>query len=118
VVQSNVPPDAFTHFMEILNGAELYFLPETFDDLMLLTREFGRNSLITRLVPQRDFPGRNGKVHELLQEVDRSPRGTTIETEFQSIRDGITHVQRRLSTIEENPDAKFRNNSIRTRQNH
>jgi hypothetical protein len=36
VVQSNVSPDAFTHFMEIFDGAEQHCSPETVDDLMLL----------------------------------------------------------------------------------
>jgi hypothetical protein len=44
VVQSDVSPDAFTHFMEILSCAELHFPPETYDDLMLLAQEFGRKS--------------------------------------------------------------------------
>jgi hypothetical protein len=51
VIQSNVSPDAFTHFMEIPDGAELHFSPETFHDLMLLAREFEHNRLITRLIP-------------------------------------------------------------------
>jgi hypothetical protein len=82
VVQSNVPPDAFTHVTEILDGAELHFSPETLYDLMLLVREFEHNSLIPLLVPERDFPRREANVHELLQELDRSLRGTTIEAEF------------------------------------
>jgi hypothetical protein len=43
--------------MEILDGAELHFSPETFDDLMLLARELGHNSLIMCLVRKRDFRG-------------------------------------------------------------
>jgi hypothetical protein len=58
VVQSDVSPDAFTRFMEILGGAERPFSPEISDDLMLLAREFGHNRLITHLIPQRDFPRR------------------------------------------------------------
>jgi hypothetical protein len=91
----------------MLDGAERHFSPETFGNLVLLAREFGRNSLIPRLVPQRDFPRRGGKAHELLQELDRIPRGTTIEAEFQSIRDGVADVQRRLSMIEEKFHTKF-----------
>jgi hypothetical protein len=102
-----VSPDAFTHVLEILDGADLYCSPEIFDDLMLLAREFGHNSLISSLVRQQDFPRREGKVHEFLQELDRSPRGTTIEAEFQSIRDAVADVQRRLSMIEERFDAEF-----------
>jgi hypothetical protein len=73
MAQSNVSPHAFTHFMEIFDGAELHFAPETSDDLMLLAQEFGHNRLITRLVPHRDFSRREGNVHELLQELDGSP---------------------------------------------
>jgi hypothetical protein len=107
VVQLNVSPDAFTHFIEILGGAELHCSPETFDDLMLLAREFGHNSLITLLAPQRDMPRCEENVRELLQELDRSPRGTTIEAEFQFIRNGFADVQRCLSMIEEKFDEKL-----------
>jgi hypothetical protein len=81
-VQSNVPLDAFTHSMEILDGTELHFSPETFDDLVLLAREFEHNSLSMRVVLQRDFPRREGNLHELWQKLDRNPRATTIEAEF------------------------------------
>jgi hypothetical protein len=93
--------------MEILSGAELHFSPETSDDLMLLAREFWYNTLITHLFPQLDFPRRERNVHELLKELDRSPIGTTIKAEFQSIRDGFADVQRRLSMIEEKFDEKL-----------
>jgi hypothetical protein len=83
VVQSDVSSDAFTRFMEIRGGAELHGSPEILDDLMLLAREFGYNGLITRLVPQRDFPRREENVHGRLQELNMGPRGTTIEAEFQ-----------------------------------
>jgi hypothetical protein len=46
-------------------------------------------------------------VHKLLQELERSLRGTTIKAEFQSIRDRVAHRQRRLSMMEEKFDAKF-----------
>jgi hypothetical protein len=95
------------YFMEILDGAQMHFSPETFDDLMLLAREFGHNSLITRLVQQRDFPRREGNVRALIQEFDRRPRGTTVEAEFQSIRDGVADVRRCSSMIEEKFDATF-----------
>jgi hypothetical protein len=103
-VRSYASPDAITHFMEILGGAELHFSPETSHDLMLLTQEFGYNNLITRLVPQRDFPRHERNGHKSFQELDRSPRSTTIEAEVQSIRDGFADVQRRLSMIEEQFD--------------
>jgi hypothetical protein len=56
MVQSNVSPGAFTHFMEILDGPESHFSQEAVDDISLLAQEFGRNSLIANLVPQRDVP--------------------------------------------------------------
>jgi hypothetical protein len=93
--QSNVSPDALMHFIEILGGTERYCSLQTFDDLRLLAREFGHNSLITRLVPQQGFPRREANIHKLLQELDRSSRGTTIEAEFHSIRDGFADEQRR-----------------------
>jgi hypothetical protein len=75
--------------METLGGAELHCSPETSDDLMSLARELRRNSLITRLPPQRDFPRREENVDELFQELGRTPSGTTIEAEFECIRDGL-----------------------------
>jgi hypothetical protein len=36
-----------------------------------------------------------------------SPRGTTIKAEFQSIRDGLTEMQHRLSMIKEKFDEKL-----------
>jgi hypothetical protein len=93
--------------MEILDGTELHFSPETFDDLMLLAREFRHNMLVARLALQRDLPRREGNVHKLLQELDRSPRSPIIEVEFQSIRDDVADMQRHLSMIEEKFDAKF-----------
>jgi (p)ppGpp synthase/HD superfamily hydrolase len=56
---------------------------------------------MTRLASQQDFPRHEGNVCQLLQELDRRLRGTTIEAEFQSIRDSFADVQRRLSMIEE-----------------
>jgi hypothetical protein len=82
LVQSDVSSGAFTHFIEISGGTKLHFSPEASDDLMLLFREFGYNNLIPRLVPRRDFPRGEENVHELLQELDRSPKGTTVEAEF------------------------------------
>jgi hypothetical protein len=54
------------HLIEILGGAERHCSPETFDDLVLFVREFGHNSLMTRLVPLRDFPRHEESAHELL----------------------------------------------------
>jgi hypothetical protein len=39
-----------------------------------------------------------------LQELDRNPRGTTIEAEFRSIHDGFADMQRCISMIEEKCD--------------
>jgi hypothetical protein len=36
VVQSSASPDAFTNFMEILDGVESHFPPEIYDNLMLV----------------------------------------------------------------------------------
>jgi hypothetical protein len=47
MIRSNASLDAFKHFMKILDGANIHFSPETFNNLMLLAREFGHNSLIT-----------------------------------------------------------------------
>jgi hypothetical protein len=52
IVQSNVSPGTFTHFMEILDGAGPHFSHETVDDLILLAQEFGHNGPIASLVPQ------------------------------------------------------------------
>jgi hypothetical protein len=51
MVQSNVSPGAFTHFMEILDGSEPHSAHETVDDLILLAQKFGHNGLIASLVP-------------------------------------------------------------------
>jgi hypothetical protein len=53
MVQSNVSPGAFTHFMEIFDRSEPHFSQETVDDLILLAHKFGHNILIASLVPQR-----------------------------------------------------------------
>jgi hypothetical protein len=82
MVQLNVSPDAFTHFMEILDGAEPHFSQETVDDLMLLAQKFGHNGLITILVPQRGIPRYEENVHDLLQELNRDFRSTTIEADL------------------------------------
>jgi hypothetical protein len=51
MVQSNVSPGTFTHFMEMPDGSEPHFPQETVDDLILLAQEFGHNGLIASLVP-------------------------------------------------------------------
>jgi hypothetical protein len=56
MVQSNVSPGVFTHFMEILDSSEPHFPQETVDNLILLAQEFGHDGLIASLVPQRNVP--------------------------------------------------------------
>jgi hypothetical protein len=101
IVQSNVSPGAFTHFMEILDGSEPRFSQETVDDLILLAQEFGHNGLIASLVRQRDVPRHEENVHDLLQELNRDFRSTTIHALLQSIRDSLGVIQRRISVMEE-----------------
>jgi hypothetical protein len=101
VVQSNVSPGASTHFMEILNGSEPDFSQETVDGLILLAQVFGHNSLIASLVPQRDVPRHEEKVYDLLQELNKDFRSTTIDADLQSIRNSLGVMQRRISVMEE-----------------
>jgi hypothetical protein len=107
MVQSNVSPGAFTHFMEILDGSEPHFSQQTVDDLILLAQEFGYNSLIASLVAQRDVPRHQEHVCDLLQELNRDFRSTTIEADFQSIRDSLSVMQRHISVIEEEFEEKL-----------
>jgi hypothetical protein len=72
--------------MEILDGSEPHFSQETVDDLILLAQEFGHNGLIASLVSQRDVPRHEENVHDLLQELNRDFRSTTIDADLQSIR--------------------------------
>jgi hypothetical protein len=58
VVQSDALPDAFSHFIEILNGSEPQFSPQSANNLMVLAREFGHNSVIATLVPRQIVPSR------------------------------------------------------------
>jgi hypothetical protein len=101
MVQSNVSPHAFTHSTEILDGAESHFSQETVDDLILMAQEFGHNSLITSLVPQRDVPRHEENVHDLLQELNRDFRSTTIDADLQPICKSLGIMQRRISVMEE-----------------
>jgi hypothetical protein len=64
MVQSNVSPGAFTHFMEILDPSKAHFSQETVDDLILLAQELGHNGLIASLVPQREGPRHEENVHD------------------------------------------------------
>jgi hypothetical protein len=101
MVQSNVSPGAFAHFMEILDGSEQHFWQKTVDDLIFLAQEFRHNSLIASLVPQRDLPRHEENGHELLQELNRDFRSTTIDADLHSIRDSLGVTQRRISMMEE-----------------
>jgi uncharacterized protein (DUF2342 family) len=87
--------------MEILHGAEPYFSQETVADLILLAQEFGHNGLIASLVPQRDLPWHEENIYDLLQELNRDFRSTTIDADLQSIRDSLGVMQRRISVMEE-----------------
>jgi hypothetical protein len=107
MVQSNVSPGAFTHFMEILDGAEPHFSQEAVDDLIVLAQEFGHNGLIASLVPQRDIPKHEENVHDLLQELNRDFRSTTIDADLQSIRNSLGVMQRRISVMEEEFEEKL-----------
>jgi hypothetical protein len=107
MVQSNVSPGAFTHFMEILDGSEPHFSQETIDDLIVLAQESGHNSLIACLVPQRDVPRHEENVHDLLQKLNRDFRNTTIDADLQSIRDSLDVMQRRISVMEEEFEQNF-----------
>jgi hypothetical protein len=101
MVQSNVSPGAFIHFMEILDGAEPHFPQETVVDVILLAQEFGHNGLIASLVPQRGVPRHEENVEDLLQELNRDFRSTTIDADLQSIRDSLGVMQPRISVMEE-----------------
>jgi hypothetical protein len=101
MVQSNVSSGAFTRFMEILDGSEPHFPQETVDDLILLAQEFGPNDLIASLVPRQDVPRHEENVDDLLHELNRDFRSTTIEADLQSVRDLLGVMQRHISVIEE-----------------
>jgi hypothetical protein len=101
MVQSDVSPGAFTHFTEILDGAEPHFPQETVDDLILLAQKFGHNGLIASLVPQRDVPRHEENACGLLQELNMDFRNTTIGADLQSIRDSLGVMQRRISVMGE-----------------
>jgi hypothetical protein len=101
MVQSNVSPGAFANFMEIPDGSEPHSSQETVDDRILLAKEFGHNGLIASLVPQRDVPKHEENVHDLLQELNRDFRSTTIDADLESIRDSLGVMRRRISVMEE-----------------
>jgi hypothetical protein len=101
VIQSNIPPNAFTHFMKILDGAESYSPPLTIGDLMLLARELGYHALIANLAPQQDIPKCEENIYDLSQEFDKPNRMTTIETNFHFNRDSFVVMQRHISATAE-----------------
>jgi hypothetical protein len=51
VVQLDASPDAFSHFMEILNGSEPQVAPQIADDLLLWSRAFGHHGLLATFAP-------------------------------------------------------------------
>jgi hypothetical protein len=64
VIQSDASPDAFSHFMEILNGSETQFSPQIADDLMLLARKFEHNHMIATFNPRQDVPTHRENVRD------------------------------------------------------
>jgi hypothetical protein len=86
VIESNVLPDQFAHFVEILDVFEPHASPETVDDLMLLAREFGYNSLTADLDPPRDVPRNQQSVLDLLQKLDGNVRSIAFQADFRSSR--------------------------------
>jgi hypothetical protein len=99
VVQSDASPDAFSHFMNILNGSEPQFSPQIADDLMLLGRGFGHNDLIATFAPRQDVSSRRENVCDRLQELGRFDRGATLEADLRLMRDSLAVLQRDISTI-------------------
>jgi hypothetical protein len=106
VISLNVSLDALTYFVEILDGVESHFSPQTLDNLMLLVREFGHKSLIASLAPQLDVPRRGENIHGLLQEFDMANGSTTIKTDFQSNHDSLAVIQCHISEVAEGFDGK------------
>jgi hypothetical protein len=77
------------------------FSQETVDDLILLAQEFGHNDLIASLVRQRDVSRHEENVYDLLEQLNRDFRSTTIDADLQSIRDSLGVMQRHISVMEE-----------------
>jgi hypothetical protein len=53
------------------------------------------------LVPQRGVPRQEEDVYDLLQELNRDFRSTTIDADLQSIHDSLGIMQRRISVMQE-----------------
>jgi hypothetical protein len=101
VVQSDASPDAFSHFMEILNGSEPQFSPQITDDLMLLAREFGYNDLIAPFAPRQVVPSRQENVRDLLQQLTSFDRGVTLEADLRMMPNSLPVLQRDILAIRE-----------------
>jgi hypothetical protein len=93
-VRSDASPDAFSHFMEILNGPEPQFSPQIADDLMLLAREFGYNGLLASFAPRQHVPSGRENARVLLQELGRFDRHATLEADVLLMSDSLTVAQR------------------------
>jgi hypothetical protein len=65
VIQSDTSLDAFSHFMEILNGSEPQFSPQIVDDLMLLARDLVHNGLLATFAPEPGVPSDQENVPDL-----------------------------------------------------
>jgi hypothetical protein len=99
VVQSDAPPDAFSHFIEILNGSEPQFSPQIADDLMLLARELGHNDLIANFAPRQVVPSRQENVRDLLEQLASFDTCVTLEADLQMISKSLTVLQHDISAI-------------------
>jgi hypothetical protein len=67
LAQSGASPDAFEHFMEVLDSPEAQSSLQIADDLMSLARESGHNGAISSFAPQQGVPNRQKNAHGLLQ---------------------------------------------------
>jgi hypothetical protein len=99
VVQSDASPDAFSHFMEILNGSEPRFSPQIADDRMLSAREFRHNDLIATFAPRQIVPSRQENVPDLLKQLARFDRGVTLEADLGMMPNSLAVLQRDISAI-------------------
>jgi hypothetical protein len=99
LVQSDASPDAFAHFMEVLDGPEPQLSPQITNNLMSLEREFGHNGLITSFALQHGVPSHQENVLDVLQELNKAIRCATFEAGLRSIRGSLTKMQGDVSVI-------------------
>jgi hypothetical protein len=84
--------------MEILNGFEPCFPPETVKDRMLLADEFGCDGLIASLTQQRDVPRRQQNVR-VITRIRQDHQRHNIRSAFRLICDSLGVMQREMSII-------------------